>query len=82
MSHNNCYGTGCGGAVGRAVASDTRNPWFEPQHLQEFRTLSTALKCRKDKNIIEKRPEKARLKIAIKDLTLNLSPNLAQSRIM
>ena len=25
-----------GGAVGRAVASDTRDPWFESRHRQEF----------------------------------------------
>ena len=25
-----------GGSVGRAVASDTRDPWFESQHWQNF----------------------------------------------
>ena len=34
-------GSGCG-SVGRAVASDTRDPWFEPQHKQNLSTnLST-----------------------------------------
>ena len=28
-------GSGCG-TVGRVVASDTRDPWFESQHWQKF----------------------------------------------
>ena len=28
-------GSGCG-SVGRAVASDTRDPWFESRHRQNF----------------------------------------------
>ena len=35
-------GSGCG-SVGRAVASDTRDPWFEPSHRQN-NFLSTVLK--------------------------------------
>ena len=42
-------GSGCG-SVGRAVASDTRGPWFESSHQQNLLNiclLSTVLKRRK-----------------------------------
>ena len=40
------WGSGCG-AVGRAVASDTRGPRFESSHRQNLYVLSTVLKRRK-----------------------------------
>ena len=39
-------GSGCG-AVGRAVASDTRGPPFESSHQQNLYELSTVLKIKK-----------------------------------
>ena len=39
-------GSGCG-AVGRAVASDTRGPQFESSHWQNLYALSTVLKRQK-----------------------------------
>ena len=39
-------GSGCG-SVGRAVASDTRDPWFVSRHQQNF---TYQLYNRKDKN--------------------------------
>ena len=45
-------GSGCG-AVGRAVASDTRDPWFESSHGQNLYVVSTALKRQKER---KKRP--------------------------
>ena len=35
VGKNNFKGSGCG-SVGRAVASDTRGPWFESSHRQNF----------------------------------------------
>ena len=40
---------GGGGAVGRVVAYDTRDLWFEPRHQQEF-YVHFQLHCSKDKN--------------------------------
>ena len=39
-------GSGCG-AVGRAVASETRGPRFESSHRQNLYVLSTVLKRQK-----------------------------------
>ena len=41
-------GSGCG-TVGRAVASNTRDLWFESQHRQKF-ICHLCHWCRKDKN--------------------------------
>ena len=37
-------GSGCG-SVGRAVASDTRGPWFESGHRQDFVMNLFTVKC-------------------------------------
>ena len=42
-------GRGCG-AVGLAVAFDTRDPQIEPHHRQNFECLSTVFQYRKDEN--------------------------------
>ena len=52
---SNKSGSGCG-AVGRAVAYDTRGPWFESSHWQLLLNIYLLLTvCRKDENK-EKRP--------------------------
>ena len=38
-----------GGSVGRAVTSDTRDPWFESQHWQNF-IYQLYIEKRKDEN--------------------------------
>ena len=55
-------GRGCG-AVGRAVASDTRDPWFKSGHQQlNVRTL-LSVNCNPEKTKIKKkRPGMAQLK--------------------
>ena len=46
----NAMGSDCG-AVGRAVASNTRGPWFESSHRQLLLNIHLLLTvCRKDKN--------------------------------
>ena len=58
--NNEIWGSGCG-AVGRAVAYDTRGPGFDSSHRQLLLNIYLLLTvCRKDKNK-EKRPGMAHL---------------------
>ena len=47
-SLSSMWGRGCG-AVGRAVASDTRDPQIEPRHWQNFICLSIVINFEKTK---------------------------------
>ena len=60
--NTNQLGSGCG-AVGRAVASNTRGPGFESSHWQLLSNIYLLLTvCRKDENKEKKRPRMAHLK--------------------
>ena len=63
ITSNNYFGHG-GGVVGRAVASHTRDPWFESRHWQESyehcQLNGTVLQKRQNK--LKKRPGEARFK--------------------
>ena len=62
--NNNIKGSGCG-AVGRAVAYDTRGPRFESSHRQLLLNIYLLLTaCRKDENK-EKRPGMVHLFLTI-----------------
>ena len=51
-----------GGSVGRAVASDTRDPWFKSQHRENFiYQLYIEIEKTKIKKIKKKRPILAHL---------------------
>ena len=69
----------CCGSVGRAVASDTRGPWFESSHRQKFinteylYTVNCVLKRRK---INKKRPGIAHLKKSFLSTLLEVRPLL------
>ena len=54
-------GSGCG-SVGRAVASDTRDPSFESSHSETFIEQLFAVNCVEKTKIKKKRPEMVHLK--------------------
>ena len=63
-----------GGSVGRAVASDTRDPRFESQHWQNF-TYHLCIEIEKP-IIKEKRPGMANLKKGMQSISPLLTPSV------
>ena len=74
-------GSGCG-SVGRAVASSTRDPWFESRHWQNF---IYQLYNRKDENIEKEAgngPSLKKEKKEIKQLLKYAEPHLLRKRTL
>ena len=70
-----CMGSGCG-SVGRAVAFNTRGPWFDSSHRQNFIEYLFVnlffINCIKKTKINKKRPGMAHLKNRLDSNTLGL----------
>ena len=60
------WGSGCG-SVGRAVASNSRGPWYKSRHWQKIYIEHFIVNCIEKTKIKKKRPGRAHLK---KDILL------------